>query len=175
MFDRWLEECERLDLSPTTLRTYRSQIDQVIRPHIGKVILSRLTPKHLDDLYGQMKVEGKSPKTVARQRNPRRHHRALAEEHSVAEPGARHEDRGVADLAQVADRRPDDEAAMAEGGATPDRRRDRAGADDDRILEDGRTGADLDGGASERTTAPSASNDPSPRSAVPTMTAEAAI
>jgi integrase len=46
------------------MRTYRSQIDQVIRPRIGKVVLSRLTPKHLDDLYGQMKVEGKSPKTI---------------------------------------------------------------------------------------------------------------
>ncbi len=32
LFDRWLEECERLDLSPTTLRTYRVQIDLTIRP-----------------------------------------------------------------------------------------------------------------------------------------------
>jgi len=27
LLDRWLKECERLDLSPTTLRTYRAQIE----------------------------------------------------------------------------------------------------------------------------------------------------
>ncbi len=36
LLDRWLEECERLDLSPTTLRTYRSQIEQTIRPALGQ-------------------------------------------------------------------------------------------------------------------------------------------
>ena len=30
LLDQWLEECERLDLSPTTLRTYRSQIEKTI-------------------------------------------------------------------------------------------------------------------------------------------------
>ena len=80
---------------------------------------------------------------VARQGHPGRHERALAEEDAVAEPGAGHQDRGVADLAQVADRRADHDAAVAEDGAPPDRRRDRAGADDDRVLEHGRPGADL--------------------------------
>lgn len=64
LFDQWLEECERLDLSPTTLRTYRAQIDQTIRPRLGKLILSKLTPKHLDDFYGEMKSSGRSPKTI---------------------------------------------------------------------------------------------------------------
>ena len=39
---------------------------------------------------------------------------AFAEEDAVTEAGPGHEDRGVADLAQVADGRADDEAAMAE-------------------------------------------------------------
>ncbi|MGC8465604.1 MAG: hypothetical protein ACP5O0_06695 [Acidimicrobiales bacterium] len=42
LFDQWLEECERLDLSPTTLRTYRAQIKTTIRPRLGKVALQHL-------------------------------------------------------------------------------------------------------------------------------------
>jgi integrase len=72
LLDRWLEECERLDLSPTTLRTYKAQVKQTIRPALGKVLLSRLTPKHLDTLYGHMKTEGLSPKTI------RNHHAIIS-------------------------------------------------------------------------------------------------
>src|SRR6478736_9889255 len=43
LLDQWLQECDRLDLSPTTMRTYRSQIKQTIRPRLGKVPLNRLT------------------------------------------------------------------------------------------------------------------------------------
>lgn len=64
LLDRFLEESERLDLSPTTLRTYRAQIDRTIRPALGKVQLARLTAKDLDRLYGAMKAEGRSPKTI---------------------------------------------------------------------------------------------------------------
>ena len=42
LFDQWLEECERLDLSPTTLRTYRAEIKKTIRPRLGKVPINRL-------------------------------------------------------------------------------------------------------------------------------------
>jgi integrase len=72
LLDKWLEECERLDLSPTTLRTYRSQVEQTIRPRLGKLSLARLTPKHLDDLYGEMKDAGKSAKTI------RNHHAIIS-------------------------------------------------------------------------------------------------
>jgi integrase len=64
LLTRWLEECERLDLSPTTLATYRAQIEGTIRPALGKVPLNRLTAKHLDDLYGAVKKSGRSPKTI---------------------------------------------------------------------------------------------------------------
>ena len=64
LLDKWLEESERMDLSPTTLRTYRAQVEQIIRPRLGKIGLTRLTPKHLDDLYRHMKEEGRSPKTI---------------------------------------------------------------------------------------------------------------
>ncbi len=72
LLDRWLDECERMDLSPTTLRTYRAQIKQTIRPRLGKVKLNQLTAKHLDDLYGAMKEAGSSPKTI------RNHHAIIS-------------------------------------------------------------------------------------------------
>jgi integrase len=64
LLDRWLLECERMDLSPTTMRNYRSQAERVLRPRLGKVALTRLTARHLDELYGAMKDQGKSAKTI---------------------------------------------------------------------------------------------------------------
>ena len=58
-----MEEGERVDLSPATLRTDRAQIEQTIRSALGKILLIRLTPKYLDDLYSAMKA-GRSPKTI---------------------------------------------------------------------------------------------------------------
>ncbi len=64
LLDRWLEECARLDLSPTTMRNYRSVVEGTLRPRLGKLPLNRLTSKHLDDLYGALKADGKAPKTI---------------------------------------------------------------------------------------------------------------
>jgi integrase len=64
LLDQWLVECDRMDLSPTTMRTYRAQIEQTIRPRLGKVPANRLTSKHLDELYGAMKAAGRAPKTI---------------------------------------------------------------------------------------------------------------
>src|SRR5205823_99121 len=64
LLTRWLEECERLDLSPTTVNIYRAQIEGTIRPALGKVTLNRLSAKHLDDLYGAAKRRGRSAKTI---------------------------------------------------------------------------------------------------------------
>jgi integrase len=72
LLDSWLAECERVDLSPTTVRTYTAQIEKTIRPRLGKVPLNRLTAKHLDDLYRSMKESGRSPKTI------RNHHAIIS-------------------------------------------------------------------------------------------------
>lgn len=64
LLDRWLEECERLDLSPTTLRSYRSQIDRRVRSEFGSLEVTALTARHLDALYGRMKRQGLAPKTI---------------------------------------------------------------------------------------------------------------
>jgi len=72
LLDAWLAECERMDLSPTTLRVYRTQIEHTIRPALGSIKVQRLGAKDLDDLYRAMKEKGSSPKTV------RNHHALLA-------------------------------------------------------------------------------------------------
>lgn len=64
LLDEWLKECERVDLSPSTLRNYKGVINKHIRPALGKVKLNRLGAKHLDDLYGSLKKSGRSPKTI---------------------------------------------------------------------------------------------------------------
>lgn len=65
LLDRWLEECKRVGLSLTTMLNYRSRIEHTIRPALGKIQLTRLTARHLDDLYGQLDDEGRAPKTKA--------------------------------------------------------------------------------------------------------------
>jgi integrase len=72
LLDAWLSECERMDLSPTTLRVYRTQIEHTVRPALGSIKVQRLGAKDLDDLYRAMKEKGSSPKTV------RNHHALLA-------------------------------------------------------------------------------------------------
>jgi integrase len=64
LLDRWLEECERLDLSPTTIRSYRSQIDHRIQPELGSLRLTALSAANLDALYGRMKGQNLSAKTI---------------------------------------------------------------------------------------------------------------
>jgi integrase len=64
LLGRWLIECERMELSPTTMRTYRSQVSCVLVPRLGRVPVSRLTSKHLDDLYGALRDSRKSSKTI---------------------------------------------------------------------------------------------------------------
>ena len=72
LLDAWLSECERMVLSPTTLRVYRTQIEHTVRPALGSIKVQRLGAKDLDDLYRAMKEKGSSPKTV------RNHHALLA-------------------------------------------------------------------------------------------------
>jgi hypothetical protein len=41
LLDKWLEDCERMELAPTTIRTHKAQIKQTIRPQLGKTMLNR--------------------------------------------------------------------------------------------------------------------------------------
>ncbi|MHB8220570.1 MAG: tyrosine-type recombinase/integrase [Acidimicrobiales bacterium] len=66
LLDRWLDHCDSLGRSPTTMRTYRSIADTVVRPALGKVRLSKLTTDHLDALYAMLTAKGNKPATVRR-------------------------------------------------------------------------------------------------------------
>ena len=72
LLDLWLEECKRLDRSPTTIRNYKAQIERTIRPALGKTKLTRLSARNLDELYGAMKDQGLTPKTI------RNHHAIIS-------------------------------------------------------------------------------------------------
>jgi len=64
VLDAYISDSERRERSPTTLRSYRSQIETMIRPSIGWVPLAELSARHLDEFYGQLKGRGLSGKTI---------------------------------------------------------------------------------------------------------------
>lgn len=57
LLDRWLAQVEH-DLSPTTVRGYRTSIEQYLRPYLGKVKLAKLTTASLDGLYARLRAKG---------------------------------------------------------------------------------------------------------------------
>ncbi len=61
LLDRWLDHAE---LSPTTVRGYRSYIDRRLAPALGQVRLRDLTALHLDELYQRLGAEGLARATV---------------------------------------------------------------------------------------------------------------
>jgi integrase len=62
--DDWLQHLETLGRSPTTLREYRRIVDRVVKPELGKVKLSRLSARQLDDLYAKLTTRGLKPTSV---------------------------------------------------------------------------------------------------------------
>lgn len=61
LLDRWLIHAEKVQqLAPWTLRGYRSKIDNHIRPVLGDVKLSKLTPARLDGFYADLLERGKT-------------------------------------------------------------------------------------------------------------------
>ena len=66
LLDMWLAHCESIGHSPTTMKKYRQLAESVIRPELGRIRLSKLTARHLDQLYGTMTAKGNKPLTVRR-------------------------------------------------------------------------------------------------------------
>ena len=66
LLDMWLEHCESIGHSPTTMKKYRQLAESVIRPQLGGIRLSKLTARHLDQLYAVMSAKGNKPLTVRR-------------------------------------------------------------------------------------------------------------
>ncbi|MFV0523314.1 MAG: tyrosine-type recombinase/integrase [Acidimicrobiales bacterium] len=70
--EHWLEGLPQTDMKPRTISDYRNETRRYIKPHLGDVKLTKLTPLHLERLYRTLMAEGGrggrplSPKTVLR-------------------------------------------------------------------------------------------------------------
>jgi integrase len=66
LLDRWLDHCDSIGRSPTTMRNYRSIVERAIRPELGNKRLSKLTAGDLDKLYAKLTAKGNAATTVRR-------------------------------------------------------------------------------------------------------------
>ncbi len=70
--DVWLEGLPQTDMEPRTISDNCNETRRYIKPHLGDVMLTKLTPLHLERLYRTLMAEGGkngrplSPKTVLR-------------------------------------------------------------------------------------------------------------
>jgi integrase len=60
--DRWLEDAAKPTIRPTTHASYLGIIENHIKPKIGGVLLSALTPLHVQSMYSTLGREGASPR-----------------------------------------------------------------------------------------------------------------
>jgi len=63
--ERWLP-AQRSQLKATTFHSYESNVRLHVLPTLGKVPLSRLAPKDLDELYGRLLESGRRNKVRRR-------------------------------------------------------------------------------------------------------------
>jgi integrase len=63
---RWLDHCDSIGRSPTTMRANRAISANVIVPELGRIKLRALTAGHLDAVYAKLTVKGNSAGTVRR-------------------------------------------------------------------------------------------------------------
>ena len=66
LLDQFLDHAKARDRSPTTLRKYRSIVETVLRPELGRIKLSKLTARDLDRLYAKLTAKGNKATTVRR-------------------------------------------------------------------------------------------------------------
>jgi integrase len=69
LLTRWIDQCEAWGYSPETTRKYRSMAENVLRPKLGNVKLSKLTAEHLDRLYNELSTIGMKPTTIRKHHN----------------------------------------------------------------------------------------------------------
>ena len=60
----WLDNYCAQNLAPNTLRGYRTNVEKHICPVIGDILLVKLTPKHIQDLYSELLRRGLSGTSV---------------------------------------------------------------------------------------------------------------
>ena len=66
LLDQWLDHCDVIGRSPTTVRKYRYIAETVVRPELGSIKLTKLGARDLDRLYAKLTAKGNAPATVRR-------------------------------------------------------------------------------------------------------------
>ena len=66
LLDQFIEHASSIGRSPTTLRKYRSILETVVRPELGRIKLTKLTARDLDRLYSKLTEKGNKATTVRR-------------------------------------------------------------------------------------------------------------
>ena len=56
--ERWERDWAAVNLQPKTLERYRELIALYVKPHLGAVLIQRLRPVHLNELYAKLLREG---------------------------------------------------------------------------------------------------------------------
>lgn len=65
LLDQWLDHREGA-LSPTTMRENRRTVEKVLKPELGRIRLSKVTARHLDELYLKLSARRLKPSAVRR-------------------------------------------------------------------------------------------------------------
>ena len=61
--DRWLAEYKEDTVRPGTIRSYRTVIEQYIKPQLGDKQISLITPQNIQRMYRRLKKKGASTNT----------------------------------------------------------------------------------------------------------------
>ena len=61
---QWLDHLDTVGRSPTTMKEYRRIVDKIVNPELGRLKLSKLSARHLDDLYAKLVARGLKPSSV---------------------------------------------------------------------------------------------------------------
>jgi len=62
--DTWLETIVKLRVQKRTYLDYKNRTELYIKPNLGELKLSQITPEHIQGLYNKMLENGLSPRTV---------------------------------------------------------------------------------------------------------------
>ncbi len=64
LLSEWIRHCRQAERSISTVHGYESKIRVHIVPHLGDTPIDKLTPKMIDDFYGQMRTSGYAGSTI---------------------------------------------------------------------------------------------------------------
>jgi len=62
--DKWLDDYAKIRTAPRTVDGYSGIIERYLKPHLGRILLSELTPHHIQGLYSKMSEQGLSAQTI---------------------------------------------------------------------------------------------------------------